>query len=274
MSKRMRATVLCFYADGTQNKYHFNSTPDYERVQNEAKRDGVMVALVFDKKYPQEFTEVSQHTWRWRRIGYIGETIRNIQFIFGTGEFRTEPQAEIPASAHYDGEPCTLPPRWAAGRACADSTFQYTGEFRKPKAGEYYVGVDIPGISRAASDFKQPDDERWILRAMPSEPNPAEAPTTAHQKGEPCTLPVDSTFAKRARGFHFEYAGEHGEYGGKWYVNRPGTKIVYGDKGNTGQKRDLLNAIPDVDKAQGDCPLPVHHAYHSRAKGLRFSYSD
>jgi hypothetical protein len=271
MSKRRnRVTVLCFYADGTRSKYHFNSKPNCERVQDEAKRDGVMVALVFDRKFPQGFVEVSRQTWRWRSIDYIGDTIRGLRFIFGAGEVKTEPEAEIPASNHYNREPCNLPTRWAAGRACAYSTFQYTGEFRKPKAGEYYVGVDIPGISRAAVDFKQLCDERWILRPVPAEANPADEPTTAHPKGEPCTLPVNIVFAKWARGFRFEYAGECGEYGGKWYVNRTGTQIVYGDKGDTGHERELLIAVPDVAKVQGDCPLPVHPTYKVRAKGLRF----
>lgn len=280
MSKRRnRVTVLCFHADGTRSKYHFNSKPDYDRVRDEAKRDGVMVALVFDRKSLKEFVAVSRQTWKWRDIGYVGDTIRDIQFIFGTSKVKTEPKAEpVPEAApeHYAGEAFTGPrSEWCAEMYPENEyRFEFTGECRPITDSDatqcYLCKGENSAFRCGRTGMAFPV---WILRAVPCETKPADEHATAHQKGEPCNLPVNSVFAKRARGFRFEYAGECGAISGRWYVNRTGTKIVFGEYGGSGQTRELLIAVPDVDQAPKDCSLPVHREYKARAQGLRFFYT-
>lgn len=109
MSKRRnRVTVLCFYADGTQNKYQFNSAPDLGRVQDEAKRDNVAAALVFDRKDKCCACFITPFVREPRNRRSVGETIRFIESIFGqAGKHESAPdkrwQPKVGERVHWDG---------------------------------------------------------------------------------------------------------------------------------------------------------------------------
>lgn len=111
--RKPRVSVLCFYADGTKNKYRFNSEPDLDRVQKEAREDKVSAAIVFDRKrdgvcvvapYAQSFYEKSNTG------AIIVFLTRLFQNPATCDKIVTEAIIKVPAeSEHYDGEPCNLP---------------------------------------------------------------------------------------------------------------------------------------------------------------------
>lgn len=85
MSKKHkpRVTVLCFFADGTQSKYYFNSKPDLARVQKEAVDDGVMVALVFNRKTPAIVGYVTRYVIDAISRKTVGNAVYVCESIFG-----------------------------------------------------------------------------------------------------------------------------------------------------------------------------------------------
>lgn len=175
--RKPRVSVLCFYANGTKNKYHFNSKPDFDRVQKDVRQDKVVAAIVFDRKCAiiAMIAPYSAFFYDKTEIGYI---IRFLTRLFQNpttcDKLITSAIVKITEEPeHYNGEPCNLP-IYEYDKYKADGLrFEYTSDKKQIiTAGDWFeTNEEWEDRKHQISQWVSGKSiaEYFLLRAIPIE---------------------------------------------------------------------------------------------------------
>ena len=77
--RKRRTTVLSFTIDGKMTEYRFTSKPDYSRILDEARADGIYLSIVFPGREPRNCKILTRLNVGDCPRSMVGELIRDMK---------------------------------------------------------------------------------------------------------------------------------------------------------------------------------------------------
>ena len=167
-----KVNVYAFDSDGNISSYHFYGTPDEEKIERENILEGNKVAYVIKKEdfviryVPKEYdldglSDFREYNYKKVKVWIVEDTLKNTLSQVKAEILKHKPKSRI----HYSGEPCNLSVCEIYKEKATGFKFEYTGEYRSLKSGDWFVSNNETEIIKAIYDYH--NFYRWILKAIP-----------------------------------------------------------------------------------------------------------